>query len=89
MLRMAPDDYYDRIERWSSSARYTREIEALLRRLDLPSDADLLDVGCGTGTAMRLAARSGLRVVGIDTTELSKAEAGVTCCSLLVRIGRR
>jgi hypothetical protein len=25
MLRMAPDDYYDRIERWSSSARYTRE----------------------------------------------------------------
>jgi len=39
-------------------------------------------------TRARLEAE-GLRVVGIDTTELSKAEAGVTCCSLLVRIGRR
>ena len=66
MQRMAPDDYYDRIERWSSSARYAREIEALLHRLDLPNGADLLDVGCGAGTAMRFASRCGLRVVGLD-----------------------
>ena len=39
-------------------------------------------------TRARLEA-AGYRVVGIDTTELSKAEAGVTCCSLLVRVGRR
>ena len=77
MLRMAPDDYYDRIERWSSSMRYTREIEALLRRLDLPSDADLLDVGCGTGTAMRFAARSGLRVVGIDISAVWERRCSV------------
>jgi dimethylargininase len=31
----------------------------------------------------------GLRVEPVDTTELAKAEAGVTCCSLIVRVGRR
>jgi dimethylargininase len=39
-------------------------------------------------TRARLEAE-GLRVEPVDTTELSKAEAGVTCCSLLVRVGRR
>ncbi|HYN39342.1 MAG TPA: hypothetical protein VES39_08820, partial [Rhodospirillales bacterium] len=39
-------------------------------------------------TAARLTTR-GLRVVTVDTTELAKAEAGVTCCSLLVRVGHR
>jgi len=31
----------------------------------------------------------GLRVEPVDTTELTKAEAGVTCCSLIVRVGPR
>jgi dimethylargininase len=31
----------------------------------------------------------GLRVASVDTTELTKAEAGVTCCSLIVRVGPR
>jgi ubiquinone/menaquinone biosynthesis C-methylase UbiE len=70
MQRMAPDDYYDRIERWAGSERYGREIENLLHRLDLPSGADLLDVGCGTGAAMRFASRCGLRAVGIDRPAL-------------------
>lgn len=39
-------------------------------------------------TRARLEAQ-GLRVEPVDTTELTKAEAGVTCCSLLVRVGRR
>jgi dimethylargininase len=39
-------------------------------------------------TAARLTGQ-GLRVVAVDTTELAKAEAGVTCCSLIVRVGRR
>lgn len=39
-------------------------------------------------TRARLVAE-GLRVEPVDTTELAKAEAGVTCCSLVVRVGRR
>lgn len=39
-------------------------------------------------TRSRLEAE-GLRVEPVDTTELTKAEAGVTCCSLLVRVGPR
>jgi dimethylargininase len=39
-------------------------------------------------TRARLEAE-GLRVAAVDTRELAKAEAGVTCCSLLVRPGRR
>jgi dimethylargininase len=40
------------------------------------------------GTHARLEAE-GLRVVPVDMTELVKAEAGVTCCSLIVRVGPR
>ena len=39
-------------------------------------------------TRARLEAE-GLRVEPVDTTELAKAEAGVTCCSLFVRVGPR
>jgi len=39
-------------------------------------------------TRARLEAE-GLRVEPVDTTELTKAEAGVTCCSLFVRVGPR
>lgn len=60
------DAYYDRVERWSSSIRYAREIADLLVRLDLHAGSDLLDVGCGTGSAIRCASRRGLRTVGID-----------------------
>lgn len=39
-------------------------------------------------TRVRLEAE-GLSVDPVDTTELTKAEAGVTCCSLIVRVGPR
>ena len=39
-------------------------------------------------TRARLEAE-GLRVVPVETTELAKAEAGVSCCCLLVKVGRR
>jgi dimethylargininase len=39
-------------------------------------------------TRARLEAE-GLRVEPVDTTELTKAEAGVTCCSLILRVGPR
>ena len=63
---MEQEDYYDRVERWSSSVGYSREIESLLDRLDLPPGKDLLDIGSGTGAAMRFASRRGIRVIGID-----------------------
>jgi dimethylargininase len=39
-------------------------------------------------TRARLEAE-GLRVEAVDTTELAKAEAGVSCCSLILKIGGR
>src|SRR6476620_4214719 len=61
-----PDDYYERLAHWSSSVRYTRELESLLGRLELAPGADLLDIGCGTGAALQFAFRSGYWVVGMD-----------------------
>jgi dimethylargininase len=56
-----------------------------------PNAANALPVGHGVlvaagheGTAARLEAH-GLRVVAVDVSELAKAEAGVTCCCVLVR----
>ncbi|HEX3148988.1 MAG TPA: N(G),N(G)-dimethylarginine dimethylaminohydrolase [Gemmataceae bacterium] len=55
-----------------------------------PLAANALRVGdalifsdCFPKTRARLEAR-GLQIVSVDTTELAKAEAGVTCCCLLV-----
>ena len=57
---------------------------------DEPFAANALRVGdalifpnCFPKTQTRLEAR-GLRVIALDTSELAKAEAGVTCCCLLV-----
>jgi len=40
-----------------------------LRMLDLPSDATLLDLGCGTGTFVTIAARQCRQVIGADVSE--------------------
>jgi SAM-dependent methyltransferase len=42
------------------------EFALLLKLLDLPPDASLLDIGCGTGQFSRRFARAGYRVTGID-----------------------
>ena len=44
----------------------TREAEEFVRRLDLPPDAHVLDVACGTGNASIPLARRGSRVTGVD-----------------------
>lgn len=42
-------------------------IVRILRQLDLPSDANVLDLGCGKGaTAVEIADELGLRVLGVD-----------------------
>ena len=63
-------NYYDRVERWANSARYAHEIEELLCRLGLPPGADLLDIGCGAGVAIRFASRRGFWAVGVDRSPI-------------------
>ena len=52
------------------------------------ANAVLLDGGVIHSTAFprtqELLSRRGIRVFGVDASELAKAEGGVTCCSLLV-----
>ena len=43
--------------------------EEALRRVELASGARALEVGCGSGTFLRLAANRGARVTGIDASE--------------------
>ena len=54
----------------------------------LPAGGAVIHPARFTKTRERLEAE-GLQVVPVEMTELLKAEAGVTCCSLLVKIGVR
>jgi dimethylargininase len=75
---------------WVDAAVFDRA-EAIAVDPGEPQAANVLSVG-GTlivpaahvGTA-DLLARSGLGIRAVDVSELLKAEAGVTCCSLIVR----
>jgi dimethylargininase len=49
----------------------------------LTAGADVLAPAAHVRTRAMLAA-SGFRVIPVDVSELAKAEAGVTCCSLIV-----
>jgi dimethylargininase len=75
---------------WVDPARF-EGLGALAVDRDEPQAANALAVGPTVvhpvhhcATRARLEAR-GLRVIPVDVTELAKAEAGVTCCSLLFR----
>ena len=63
---MNPGEY----EAWYQTARGCwiagREFDLILRQLDAPAGATLLDVGCGTGHFSRRFAAIGLRVTGLD-----------------------
>ena len=58
--------YYDRLERWSSTARYAVEVKALRSRLGPTAAGAVLDLGCGTGQAMSLFASRHAYAVGLD-----------------------
>jgi SAM-dependent methyltransferase len=63
---MNPSDY----ESWYQTARGSwiagHEFDLMMRLLDAPDGATLLDVGCGTGHFSRRFAAAGLRVAGLD-----------------------
>jgi SAM-dependent methyltransferase len=63
---MNPADY----EAWYETARgrwiAAREFALMMRLLDAPAGASLLDAGCGTGHFSRRFAVAGLRVTGLD-----------------------
>lgn len=63
---MNPNEY----EAWYETARGSwiagREFDLMMRLLDPPAGATLLDVGCGTGHFSRRFAAAGLRVTGLD-----------------------
>jgi SAM-dependent methyltransferase len=47
-----------------------------------PHPADVLDLGCGTGSLSRLAARQGHRVTGVDLSTAMLARARAKCAGL-------
>lgn len=65
-MMMNPSEY----EAWYATARGSwiagREFGLMLRLLEPPAGATLLDVGCGTGHFSRRFAAAGLRVTGLD-----------------------
>jgi SAM-dependent methyltransferase len=55
-----------RVERWDAA---TKEIDYLIDLLELPSEADVLDLCCGPGRHSIDLARRGYKVTGVDRTE--------------------
>ena len=60
--------YYERVAAWSQSEKYHLELQELLDHLELKEKDTVLDVGCGTGQAMRyINARSHCTIFGLDS----------------------
>ena len=66
-MQTPPDaSYFARVDRWSSTSAYRREVGSLLAALDLHPGSRILDVGCGPGAAMEELHRRGVQPVGLD-----------------------
>jgi ubiquinone/menaquinone biosynthesis C-methylase UbiE len=60
-------DYFLRIDRWAQSRKYREELSELVTRMSVSHADLLLDVGCGTGEALRyVQEHCGCTVVGLD-----------------------
>ena len=67
MTTALPDAaYYHRVDRWSSTPAYHREVDTLLATLDVRPGGRVLDVGCGPGAALRELRLRGACPVGVD-----------------------
>jgi len=60
--------YYDLLMKDVDYEQWARYIAELVKRANLPPDAELLDLGCGTGTMAVLLAKAGFAVTGIDSS---------------------
>ena len=58
--------YFQRVDRWSSTPAYHREVDTLLAALDVQPGGRVLDVGCGPGAALRELRQRGACPVGVD-----------------------
>jgi SAM-dependent methyltransferase len=77
-------DYYEP----AAERHYDRAIARLLRRLDPPPGATILDAGCGTGVHSVRVARAGHRVKAVDISAvaLNDARRRAAECGLASRI---
>lgn len=77
--RIAPDydsgRAYDELYTDTSLAQIESFYLWLMERLSLPMSGTLLDVSCGSGEVVRLAAKRGLRAVGVDISEVAARAA--------------
>ncbi len=77
-------DYYTPI----SVKLYDRAVSGMLRAMEVPAGAEVVDAGCGPGVHSIRAARAGYRVHAIDisATMLKHAEARVAAANLSERV---
>jgi cyclopropane fatty-acyl-phospholipid synthase-like methyltransferase len=64
-----PDD-------WAASEEQTPTYEEAIRRVGIDAGQRVLEVGCGTGDFLRLAADRGARTFGLDASHELLAQAG-------------
>jgi SAM-dependent methyltransferase len=60
------EDYLFFYDDDASEASVTRDVDAILKLLDLPPGSSILEVGCGEGRLLRELARRGYRAAGVD-----------------------
>lgn len=73
------DEFYEDEEFARFPVANRRFVESMVRRYDIPDGALALDVGCGTGNFSAHLSNAGLRVVGVDLSEVGLAVARDRC----------
>ena len=70
---MYSKDYSERLRQWNASEQYRQELEFINPLLDIQPKNNILDYGCGIGTAMKWLAEKHptARVYGYDVNKFS------------------